>query len=121
MEKIVLNMVKLLLIHMKENNILEINLDDFKESFFKFKNSEEYGKFFYSYIYDENCLCQKFERELNTLTKNNQIFKYNKYIYIYTINTECKSHFSDELNNLVDKMVNDFVKFNMEKIKVKAI
>lgn len=119
MEKIVLNMVKLILIHMKESNILELDLNDFRESFFKFKNSEKYGKFFYSYVYDENCLCQKFERELNTLIKNNQVFKHDKYLYIYSIDTECKSHFSDEINILVDNMVYDFIKFNMEKQKVK--
>ena len=121
MEKVVLNMLKLFLINAKENNILEINENELRENFKKFKFSEKYGKYFYSYIYDENNYCMKFEKELNTLIKNKQISRYNEYLYIYNIDSSCKTHYSKELNRIVIQMVSDYIKLNMEKEKVKII
>lgn len=117
MENIILNMVKLLLIRMKENNILEVDENELRENFYKFKNSKKYQKYFYSYIYDENGICIKFEKELKSLIIKEQIIKYNNYLYI-NMNTN-DNHFSKNLNNITDQMISDYIKFNMEKQKIK--
>ena len=122
MKNLTPNMVKLFLIHAKENNILEVNLNELRNNFFEFKNSEKYGIILQNYQYDENNICLKFESEiLNIIREKKLNNKKNSdyYLYIYDIDTSYRDNFSPELNNLCDQMVLDYRKLNMKKQKVK--
>lgn len=118
MEKIVLNLVKLFIIHAKENNILELDLNELRQFFYILKSNEKYENILYSYIYDENNICLKLEKEIKKLILDNQIQQYSNYIYIYNINTNSEKHFPTEINNLIRGMVQEYVYTNMQKQKV---
>lgn len=122
MKNLTPNMVKLFLIHAKENNILEVNLNELRNSFFEFKNSEKYGIILQDYQYNEDNICLKFESELRNIIKEknlNNVKNSNYYLYIYDIDTSYRDNFSPELNHLCDQMVLDYRKLNMKKQKVK--
>lgn len=116
-----LNMVKLFLIHAKESNILEVNINELRENFYKFKMSGKYEKLLIDYIYDEDNICLKFESELRELIKNRKIDLNNPYLFIFDIDTSYRNSFDFETNNHVCKMVSDYIQFNMNKEKVKKI
>lgn len=114
-------MLKLFLIQAKESNIIEMDEDELRENFFKFKNMEKYKKYLNSYIYDENNICIKFEKQLKNLIHDKQVEKYGKYLYIYNIDANCKKHFPDEIHKIINEMVSDYINFNMEKQKIKMV
>lgn len=125
MKNLTPNMVKLFLIHAKENNISEVSLNELRNSFFEFKNSEKYGIILQDYQYDEDNICLKYESEIlhiikdKELNSNQNLEDPHYYLYIYDIDTSYRDNFSPELNNLCDQMVLDYRKLNMKKQKVK--
>lgn len=110
--------VKLFIVHAKQNNILELNKNELRENFFKFINTEKYENLLQMYEYDENNICIQLERELIDLIKHKQISEYKDCFYIYGIRTDYSNAYSDDINFLVRQMVADYIILNMQKQKV---
>lgn len=119
MEKIVLNLVKLFIIHAKENNILELDINDLRDNFQRFKEMEAYQSLLYSYVFEQNNMCGKLEKEINDLIKSKQLFLFDNLLYIFNINTSVKNKFPLDINRIINQMVQDYIKLNMEKAKQK--
>lgn len=120
MGKTILNLTKLFIIHAKENNILELDINELRENFYQMKQVEKYQKLLSSYEYDENHICLKLEKEIQQLTKDEQISIYKNMIYIYNINLKPENHYTHEINSLVDQMITDYIMLNMKKQKSKV-
>lgn len=110
-----LNIVELFLMKAKDLNIQELDLNEFRENFYQLKQNKKYELLFKDYTYDENNICLKFEQELNNLIDSEEIIKFNKYIYIYTIHSHKIENM--KLDLLIIRMINDYIKINMKKQK----
>lgn len=119
MTKYILNVLKLFIIHAKDSNIQELDINELRENFYQFTKMEKYQSILYGYTYDENCICLKFEKELKKVISTKQVFKYNNMIYIFAINSESKIHFNNKINQLVNEMVTDYITMNMNRQKRK--
>ena len=119
MTKYVLNVLKLFIIHAKESNIHELDINELRENFYQFSKMEKYQSILNSYKFDENGICLNFESELKKLIFNKQVTLHKNLLYIYTIDTKMEEHFSDEINHLVRQMVTDYITMNMNRQKVK--
>ena len=114
-----LGVTELFIIHAKKSNILELNKNDLRENFFQLKQNEKYASFLKYYEYDENNICFLLEKELKLLVNTNQIIECKDSFYINEIKSDIDKMHLDEINDLVRQMVNDYVKLNMQKQKVK--
>ena len=119
MTKYVLNVLKLFIIHAKESNIHELDINELRENFYKFSKMEKYQSILNSYKFDENGICINFESELKKLIYNKQVTLHKNLLYIYTIDTKMKEHFNDKINHLVSQMITDYITMNMNRQKVK--
>ena len=83
MTKYVLNVLKLFIIHAKESNIQELDINELRENFYQFSKMEKYQSILHNYEYDENGICLNFESELKKLIFNKQVTLHKKLLYIY--------------------------------------
>lgn len=124
MQKLQLNLVKLFIIHAKDSNILELDINELRENFRVFKSREKYEALLSSYefeVFNEGNICRKLESEINILISEKKILKNKNMLYIYNVKDMSKELYSDEINKLVNQMVNDYINLNMSRQKVKGI
>lgn len=123
MQKLQLNLVKLFIIHAKDSNILELDINELRENFRVFKHNEKYEALLSSYdfeVFNEDHICRKLESEINILISEKKILKNKNMLYIYNVKDISKELYSDEINKLVNQMVNDYINLNMSRQKVKG-
>lgn len=123
MQKLPLNLVKLFIVHAKDSNILELDINELRENFRVFKCREKYQVLLSSYdfeAFNEDHICRKLESEINILISEKKIIKNKNMLYIYNVKDISKELYSDEINKLVNQMVNDYINLNMSRQKVKG-
>lgn len=123
MQKLTLNLVKLFIVHAKDSNILELDINELRENFRIFKNKEKYQALLSSYDFEpfnEDHICRKLESEINILIAEKKIIKNKNMLYIYNVKDISKELYSHKINKLVDEMVVDYINLNMSRAKQKV-